>query len=237
MREVELALHPDDDTETGLHEAAARALGVDPSRISGLAVLRRTIDARRGRVTLRYRLTVAVDEPFSDPHHDPVPELPVLKGPPEVVIVGAGPAGLFAAHALAEQGVASMVLERGADVRGRRPALARLNRDGVLDPDSNYCFGEGGAGTFSDGKLYTRATKRGRVADVLRLLVACGAPPRILFDARPHIGTNRLPEVVIALRERLRAAGTEVRFGLSADELNHDPTRLVSALLDPLRRH
>ena len=235
MREVDLALHPDADTDAGLHDAAARALGVDPSRVSGLAVLRRTIDARRGRVTLRYRLTVAVDEPFTDPHHDPVPDLPALKGAPEVVIIGAGPAGLFAAHALAEHGVPSVVLERGADVRGRRPALARLNREGVLDPDSNYCFGEGGAGTFSDGKLYTRATKRGRVADVLRLLVACGAPPRILFDARPHIGTNRLPEVVVALRERLRAAGSEVRFDTRVVDLTADGVRLASGDVVPAR--
>ncbi len=218
MREIDVSLAPEADGDAGLREAAGRALGVDPSRITGLAVRRCTIDARRGRVVLRYRLLVGVDAPFLD-ERTAVPDLPTLTGEPEVVVVGSGPAGLLCAHALAAAGIRSVLVERGADVRGRRPALATLNRDGVLDPDTNYCFGEGGAGTFSDGKLYTRATRRGPVEDVLRLLVACGAPERILWDARPHIGTNRLPKVVVALRERLRQAGVEVRFGARVDDL------------------
>ncbi len=235
MREVEVALHPDQDDEAGLRAAVAGALGVPANRLVDFAILRRTIDARRRRVTLRYRVLAAVDEPLLDPFAEPVGDLPALKGPPEVVVVGAGPAGLLAAHTLASHGIASVLLERGADVRGRRPAVARLNREGALDPESNYCFGEGGAGTFSDGKLYTRATKRGRVADVTRLLVACGAPRRILYDARPHIGTNRLPQVVVALRERLRAAGVFVRFGARVDDLTPNGVRLADGTLVPAR--
>jgi len=128
------------------------------------------------------------------------------------VIVGCGPAGMFAALRLIELGVKPIVLERGKDVQARRHDLAAIQRHGIVDPDSNYCFGEGGAGTYSDGKLYTRATKRGDVDAVLRTLVAHGAPPDILIDAHPHIGSNRLPKVVAALRESILQAGGEIRF-------------------------
>ena len=130
-----------------------------------------------------------------------------------VVIVGAGPAGLFAALKLIEGGMRPIVLERGKDVRSRRIDVARLSRSGVVDGESNYCFGEGGAGTFSDGKLYTRSTKRGEVGRILNILVRHGADQDILIDAHPHIGTNRLPGVVQALRETIVAHGGIVRFG------------------------
>ncbi len=216
---LELALHPDEATEDGVRRAAAHAVGVGPARVTGVVVRRRGIDARKGRVRVTMHVEVWIDEAFAPSPPPEPPALPTLTGEPEVVVVGAGPAGLFAAEGLARRGIKPIVIERGADVRGRRPALARLNREGVLDPESNYCFGEGGAGTFSDGKLYTRAQKRGAVDEVLALLVACGAPPRILVDARPHIGTNRLPRVVEALRERLRAAGVDVLFGTRVDDL------------------
>ena len=136
-----------------------------------------------------------------------------------MIVVGAGPAGLFAALRLIEGGMRPLVLERGRDVRGRRRDVARLNREGIVDPESNYCFGEGGAGTFSDGKLYTRSTKRGGVERVLRILVQHGAPPDVLVDAHPHVGTNRLPGVVHALRETIVAHGGEVRFEARVDDL------------------
>src|SRR5439155_1955375 len=121
-------------------------------------------------------------------------------------------AGLFAALTLIERGLRPIVLERGTDVRARRHAVAGITRAGVVDPDNNYCFGEGGAGTFSDGKLYTRATKRGSVRAVLDVLVRHGAPPDILIDAHPHVGTNRLPQVVHALRATIVDCGGEARF-------------------------
>src|SRR6266403_1162596 len=138
------------------------------------------------------------------------PSFPAPRRGRPVVIVGDGPAGIFAALRLAELGVPAVIVERGKPVQARRRDLAALNKQGVVDPESNYCFGEGGAGTYSDGKLYTRAQKRGPVAMVLQQLVAHGADPAILVDARPHIGSNRLPRVVSALRAPLTAKGFAV---------------------------
>lgn len=183
-----------------------------------MAVVRRSIDARRRAPAWVLRVRAWVDEA-------PAPdapwrlELPDASRAAPVVVVGAGPAGLFAALRLIEGGLRPIVLERGRDVRGRRLDVARLNRDGVVDPESNYCFGEGGAGTFSDGKLYTRSTKRGEVDRVLRILVQHGAPDDILVDAHPHVGTNRLPRVVEALRATVLAHGGVVRFGARVDDL------------------
>jgi uncharacterized FAD-dependent dehydrogenase len=142
-----------------------------------------------------------------------------ISGPPRVLIVGDGPCGLFCAYELACQGVGAIVLDRGKPVQPRRHDLKGLNRRGQVDPDSNYCFGEGGAGTYSDGKLYTRSHKRGSVRDVLEVLADNGAPPEILTEARPHIGSNRLPKLVTAIRERLEAAGSELRFGAKVTDL------------------
>lgn len=228
---LELALHPDDADSEGLRRAAARALGITPDRLTHLEPLRRSIDARRGTVRLRYQLRVTADALPAAPLPLDVPDLPPLTGEPAAIIVGAGPAGLFAAHELARHGVRPILFDRGSDVRGRRPHLARLNREGTLDLDSNYCFGEGGAGTYSDGKLYTRATKRGPVTEILELLVACGAPDQILIDARPHIGTNRLPRVVAALRERLLSAGVIIRYDTRVTDLIIDAGRVTGVRL------
>ncbi|HEX9958315.1 MAG TPA: FAD-dependent oxidoreductase, partial [Fibrella sp.] len=136
-----------------------------------------------------------------------------------VVIVGAGPAGLFAALRLIELGMKPIVLERGSDVRTRRRDLAAINKDHIVNPESNYCFGEGGAGTYSDGKLYTRSSKRGDIRRILEILVAHGATDQILVDAHPHIGTNKLPSVVTALRESILDAGGEVHFDTKVVDL------------------
>ena len=231
-RALDLAVHPDEADDDGIRRAVCRELGIDHGRLTHLDIERRSIDARRGRVRVRYRVCAWVDEPVAaSAPRSAVPDLPLLSGAPRAIIVGAGPCGLFAAWSLALHGIRSVLLDRGADVRGRRPHLARLNREGVLHPDSNYCFGEGGAGTYSDGKLYTRATKRGPVRDVLELLVACGAPPSILIDTRPHIGTNRLPKVVAALRARLMDAGVIVRFETRVDDLLLDGRRVLGVRL------
>ncbi len=219
-RDLDLALRPDVALDpTALRRAVARAAGCAPEELAEVRVLRRALDARRA---VRYQLRVRLWRHDEPPEADPAPSLPVFPAPRSgrpVVVVGAGPAGLFAALRLAELGVPAIVLERGKAVQARRRDLAVLNREGVVDPESNYCFGEGGAGTYSDGKLYTRSHKRGPVETVLACLVAHGADPEILVEARPHVGSNRLPRIVTALRATLASAGVEVVFGARVVDL------------------
>ena len=178
-----------------------------------LELRKRSIDARRGRIRFHMVVGVAGAQPALG--GAPLRE---TSGPP-VVIVGAGPAGLFCAYELARAGIRAVILDRGKSVQARRRDLKGLTQHGHVDVDSNYCFGEGGAGTYSDGKLYTRAHKRGDVRDVIEVLALHGAPHDILVDARPHIGSNKLPKVITALRERLAAVGTEIRFSTRVTEL------------------
>jgi len=211
--EVELELGLDDaDAPDALRVAVARKLNCDVDNLPTVALRKRSLDARRGSV--RFHLVVGFERGESEP-----PRRPVAVGAPRVIVVGDGPAGLFCAYELACHGIGALVLERGKLVQPRRHDLKALNRHGKVDSDSNYCFGEGGAGTYSDGKLYTRSHKRGSVRDVLQILADHGAPPEILTEARPHIGSNRLPKVVTALRERLNAAGTAIEFGARVVEL------------------
>lgn len=227
ITEVQIEAHPDEVTPERLQDTVARILKISTGRITGAEIVRKSIDARHGKVRLKITCRVAVDEPFEPTAMPTVPDLPTLTGAPRVAVIGAGPGGLWAAWQLARAGVKSVVFERGQAVRGRRKDLAVLNREGTLNTESNYCFGEGGAGTFSDGKLYTRATKRGPIREVFDLLAACGAPRRILVDARPHIGTNRLPKVIGALRDRLTEAGVEVCFDTRVDDLIFNGRRLT----------
>ncbi len=211
---VDVELDEPDDLPALLARAArqapaAAALPADAR--ARFEIKSRAIDARRGRVRLHYVLG-----PREDAVASAAPRQ--VAGAP-VIIVGAGPAGLFCAYQLARSGVAAVVLDRGKPVQARRRDLKGLTQHGVVDPDSNYCFGEGGAGTYSDGKLYTRSHKRGDIRDVIEILVEHGAPPEILVDARPHIGSNRLPKVVTALREHLARVGIPIVFGAKVTEL------------------
>ena len=207
--EVSIEVGLDDvDNPEALGRLVARALGRSDADVPEWTVRRRSLDARRGRVTFHLVVAVGADET-----HKPVgPPPKTVFGDRRVVVIGDGPAGLFCSYELARHGIPSVVIDRGRQVQPRRLDLRRLNQEGAVDTDSNYCFGEGGAGTYSDGKLYTRSHKRGDVRDVLEVLVEHGAPPDILIDARPHIGSNRLPKVVSALRERLESVGVEFRF-------------------------
>jgi uncharacterized protein len=192
---------------------AADMLGIKPTGITGFQLLKRSIDARSKQVYFMLTIRVFVDEPFHEREH-PAPAYTTLPpNAPSAIIIGAGPAGLFAALRLIESGVRPIVLERGKDVRARRRDLAALNKTGVVNPDSNYCFGEGGAGTYSDGKLYTRSNKRGDINRILNIFVHFGATEKILYDAHPHIGTNKLPHIIVAMREQIIQSGGAVHFG------------------------
>ena len=206
---LELGLdEPMDDAHLRARVAAMLRLPLE--QVPPVSLRKRSIDARRGSVRFVVQVELGAAEGGGElglPHPRPV------EGGTEVVIVGTGPAGLFCAYELARHGVGSVLVERGKQVQPRRHDLAGLNKRGVVDPDSNYCFGEGGAGTYSDGKLYTRAHKRGSVRDVIEVLARHGAPPNILVDARPHIGSNRLPRVVASMRDELSACGVRFEFG------------------------
>lgn len=200
-------------------QAVAENLGLPVSRIQEMRLRKHSIDARQRQIKVQLRFDVGLDGPLP-PEEALVCDYPSLsKDARSVIIVGCGPAGMFAALRCIELGLKPIVLERGKDASARRFDLGPILKEGRVIEDSNYCFGEGGAGTFSDGKLYTRATKRGPVRKVYETLVAHGAPERILIDAHPHIGSNLLPKVVMAMRESIRSAGGEVHFGAKVDTL------------------
>ena len=172
-------------------------------------IVHRSIDAR-GDVTMRYRVEAyKKDEPYEEYK---LPEYQDVHNAEPVIVVGSGPAGMFAALKLLTLGLKPVVLERGKDVSGRKPDIAKLSRTGVVNPDSNYCYGEGGAGTFSDGKLFTRSSKRGDNREVLYQFVNFGADPSIIVDAHPHIGTDKLPRLVSNIRECIIEHGGEYHF-------------------------
>lgn len=197
-----------------LAEELGRQEGVPVSDINALRIVRRSIDARQRRVmvNLTVRVATGADREIS-PEYEPVVYQDVSQSPHKLVIVGAGPAGLFAALKAIECGIRPIILERGKDVDARRKDIAAISREGRVDPDSNYCFGEGGAGTYSDGKLFTRSKKRGNVGHILRVLHQHGADADILIDAHPHIGSDRLPVIIKNIRHTIESCGGEVHFG------------------------
>lgn len=203
-----------------LTEAASRELRVPVSQINDLRVIRRSVDARKRPVMLNLGVRVAMgDDLFVRPLLTPVDYNPVPVDAPTVIIVGAGPAGLFAALEALKLGVKPVLLERGKDVDSRRVDIANISRLKQINPISNYCFGEGGAGAYSDGKLYTRSKKRGSVEDVLQTFVQHGANESILVDAHPHIGSDRLPHVIRAMRQTILDNGGEVHFETQVTDL------------------
>jgi len=208
---IELAVIPENIfDEKYLIQQASEKLNVSIKRIKAVKVHKRSIDARGRRVVFRIQLIVYIDEELSVPVFQFNSEN--VSDAKPVLIIGAGPAGLFAALQCIEDGMKPIVFERGKDVKNRRRDLAALNKMGIVNAESNYCFGEGGAGTYSDGKLYTRSNKRGDVQKILQLFVHHGASPDILIDARPHIGTNKLPHIIEDIRNTILSAGGEIHF-------------------------
>ena len=199
-----------DNSQLKLHIAKLERISV--SDIQHISILKRSIDARQKSIKFNLKVKLFLkNETFLDDKIE-LPNYQNVTNAQEVIVVGAGPAGLFAALQLIELGLKPIVIERGKDVRGRRRDLKAINVDHIVNEDSNYCFGEGGAGTYSDGKLYTRSKKRGDIDRILKLLVAFGATPDIMVDAHPHIGTNKLPQIIQDIRDKIIEFGGQVLF-------------------------
>ena len=190
----------------------SKKIGISINEIKHFSILKKSVDARQKSIKINLKVDVYFsDDEFIDTKIE-LPNYADVSNSQEVIVVGAGPAGLFAALKLIELGLKPIVVERGKDVRGRRRDLKAINVDHIVNPDSNYCFGEGGAGTYSDGKLYTRSKKRGDIDKILKTLVAFGATPEIMVDAHPHIGTNKLPQIIQDIRNKIIEYGGQVLF-------------------------
>jgi len=215
IKTIELILPPEQAADKERQkQLSSEILSVSLARITSVNILKRSIDGRSRQVKIRLSVEVYIDEPA--PQKEDYIKLfqfnrNVSKSK-SVLIIGCGPAGMFAALRLIELGLKPVIIERGKDVKSRRRDLADINKLGIVNPNSNYCFGEGGAGTYSDGKLYTRSTKRGDISRILKIFVTHGADEDILIDAHPHIGTNKLPAVVENIRQTILNAGGEIHF-------------------------
>jgi uncharacterized FAD-dependent dehydrogenase len=230
IREISLSLKPSEvEDEALLRKKIASASSLPLHSITGYRIMKNSIDARGSSIKLRLLIQVFSGEPFKPRSLRQFNFRNVSKSKHTVLITGAGPAGLFAALRLLEAGIKPIIIERGKDVRARRHDLARLNKEGIINPDSNYCFGEGGAGTYSDGKLYTRSGKRGDINRILELFVLFGANESILSDAHPHIGTNKLPHIITAMRACILSHGGEIRFEETLADLTTDRDKVTSA--------
>ena len=230
IKELQIRVTPDVAFQRErLCQFVAREEGIDVRTINALKIRRRSIDARQRTVYVNLSLELFVNEAPPAADFAPVAYGDV-SGRPAVVVVGAGPGGLFAALRLIELGLRPIVLERGKDVHERRRDIARISREHHVDAESNYAFGEGGAGAYSDGKLYTRSKKRGSVEKILRVFCQHGASPDILCEAHPHIGTDRLPRIIEAMREQIRHSGGEVHFQTRVDALLDDGRRVAGAV-------
>lgn len=231
MKEFELALPvrqtPDDEM---LKAAAAKAMGTSPKHIAEVQILKRSLDARN-EILYRYRCAAAKTGEAALERY----RLPAYKDVTDaspVIVIGSGPAGMFASLRLLMEGFKPVILERGKDVHGRKIDQAAISREGTVNPDSNFCFGEGGAGTFSDGKLFTRSSKRGDIREVLAQLVAFGADPSILIDAHPHIGSDKLPAIVENIRKCIVEHGGEYHFGCRVTDISRSSGQWIATCSD-----
>ncbi len=232
VQTIQLIVTPEQASDSKQYTAlAAEYLQISPKKISGVNALKRSIDARSRQVKMNLQLEVFIEEPHIEKSISE-PVFRQVENAPEVYIIGAGPAGLFAALRLIELGKKPIIIERGKNVQDRRRDLANITKNHIVNPESNYCFGEGGAGTYSDGKLYTRSDKRGDIKKALDVFVYFGAPIDITVNARPHIGTNVLPKIIAKMHEFIIAAGGEVRFDTRLDDFEIKNGKLVAIRLN-----
>ena len=217
--------------EDRLKQWLADEHGLDVGTVCGVRILKRSIDARQRQIYVNLKVRVYVNDLPQDDEYERT-EYPNVEGRPQVIVVGAGPGGLFAALRLIELGLRPIVLERGKNVHDRKRDLANITKTQQVDPESNYCFGEGGAGAYSDGKLYTRSKKRGNTEKILRVFCQHGASTAILADAHPHIGTDRLPSVIEAMRNNIIRCGGEVHFQTKMTRLILEGDKVVGCLAD-----
>lgn len=230
-KEIEIVIPPKYINDYNyLHAASAKKLHLVEEEITAVQTIRRSIDARSKNPVYRVKVIVYIKEEPSQLYNK-INFKPV-NSDKKVIIIGFGPAGMFAALRLIELGIKPIVVERGKDVQTRRRDLRLIQQEGIVNPDSNYCFGEGGAGTYSDGKLYTRSTKRGDVNRILSLLVQNGAQPEILIDAHPHIGSNKLPKVVASIRETILNCGGEIHFNSKVTDLSISDKTLKGVIVN-----
>ncbi|PCJ67521.1 MAG: FAD-binding protein [Bacteroidetes bacterium] len=198
--------------------------------INAIKTLKKSLDARKTNIKYNLRLEVFTENDYPDKIS--MPTFSSLDSNKTVHIIGFGPAGIFAALQCLQMGIKPIVIERGKAVKERRKDVAKLNRSGEIDPESNYCYGEGGAGTFSDGKLYTRSMKRGKIQEILELFVLHGADENILYEAHPHIGTNKLPQIIEKLRETIIEKGGEVRFGAKLTDFKYEDGKVTEVAIN-----
>ena len=232
VKNIEIKLLPGEAViESVIAQKISGKSGIPLKQIKDWRILKRSIDARNKNIRILLRIEINTEKEF-EPEPAFLEQLKPVHDKEKVIIVGAGPAGYFAALELIELGLKPIILDRGKDVQDRRRDLRSIQQFGEVNPNSNYCFGEGGAGTYSDGKLYTRSHKRGNIYKILRLLVEHGASSEILIDAHPHIGSNKLPKIVANIRKTIESYGGEVIFGSQVIDLIYNDGKVAGVLVN-----
>ncbi|HEY2727174.1 MAG TPA: FAD-dependent monooxygenase, partial [Parafilimonas sp.] len=214
QKNISLKLLPHQAADnTAISDCIIKFLAIKTANLNGFNFIKKSVDARSKQPWINVTVKAFIKEPYTGYSFNNIVFKDVRHAKNSVLIIGAGPAGLFAALKFLQHGIKPILLERGKDIRLRRRDLAILNKEGIINSESNYCFGEGGAGTYSDGKLYTRSNKRGSVHDILNLFVQFGADENILYESHPHIGTNKLPQIITAMRKQIEDCGGKILFG------------------------
>lgn len=232
-KQIELAISPDEiNLQEILSIKSSLELKIDKEKISAVLPLKKSIDARSKHIVFRILVDVYIDE---KPKEKKTISYNPVTDSTKIIIVGFGPGGMFAALKLIELGIKPIIVERGKDVQERRRDIRAIQQEHIVNPDSNYCFGEGGAGAYSDGKLYTRATKRGDVNKIIDILIQHGADPEIAVDTHPHIGSNRLPKIVAAIRKTILESGGEIHFNSKVDDLILKDKKIIGVKINSVQ--